>query len=305
MKHTLKVTLFLILIFLCSQLVGIAINSSYIDYGKTADSGKIIYKNLPFNVERPEMSKTGAVIYILFGVLLGTAFLLLLIRFKRVNVWKVWYFIAILMCLVFAFGAILPETIALVLALGITIFKLFKPNVFIHNMSEIFIYGGLAVIFVPLLNVLAAVILLLIISVYDMIAVWKSKHMITLAKFQSSTKLFAGLSVGYDRKKNTIESKIPATSLDEKKGNSRTAIVGGGDVAFPVIFSSVVLQKLIVDGVSFIPAFFQAALIGVFATIALGILLFKSESGKFYPAMPFITAGCLVGYAIVLLINLI
>ena len=305
MKHTLKVTLILILIFFCAQLVGIAINSSYLDFGTTAKTGNLSYKALPFNMERPQMSQVGALAYIIIGVLIGTAFLLILIRFKKVEVWKVWYFLAILMCLSLAFAAFLPDLLAFLLALAITTLKIFKPNVFVHNISEIFLYGGLAAIFVPLLNVLSAVILLLIISGYDMIAVWKSKHMITLAKFQSSAKLFAGLAIGYDRKKGAIESKIPAAKLDEKKGDVRTAIIGGGDVAFPIIFSGAVLQKLVASGTGFAPAVLLAALIGLFATAALGILLFKSKPGRFYPAMPFITAGCLVGYAVVLLINLI
>ena len=42
-----------------------------------------------------------------------------------------------------------------------------------------------------------ASILLVLISIYDMIAVWKSKHMITLAKFQLDTKSFAGLAMNY------------------------------------------------------------------------------------------------------------
>ena len=200
MKHTLKVTLVLIIIFFCAQLVGIAINSSYIDFGKTSQTGNMTYRALPFNMERPQMSQTGALAYIIIGVLVGTAFLLILIRFKRVEVWKIWYFIAVLMCLSLAFGAFMPDLFAFLLALAITALKIFKPNVFVHNISEIFIYGGLAAIFVPLLNVLSAVILLLIISGYDMIAVWKSKHMVTLAKFQSSTRMFAGL---------TIASRVP------------------------------------------------------------------------------------------------
>jgi presenilin-like A22 family membrane protease len=257
-------------------------------------------------MERPQMSGVGAIVYIILGVLIGTAFLLILIRFKKVKVWTVWYFLAVLMCLSLAFGAFLADLPAFILALAITALKIFRPNVFVHNISEVFVYGGLAALFVPILNIAAAIVLLLIISGYDMIAVWKSKHMIKLAKFQAGTRLFAGLTVAYNKKKNTIESKIPASNLSGKAGGgARTAIIGGGDVAFPIIFSGVVLQKLVHSGIGFAPAFFQAAIIGVFATIALALLLFNSKPGKFYPAMPFITAGCVAGYGVVLLIGLL
>ena len=48
-------------------------------------------------------------------------------------------------------------------------------------------------IFVPVVNVVSMIVILFLISVYDFIAVWKTKHMIRLAKFQAKMKLFAGL----------------------------------------------------------------------------------------------------------------
>jgi len=48
-------------------------------------------------------------------------------------------------------------------------------------------------------------------------------------------------------------------------------------------------------------AFFISIIISIFAAIALFLLFLKSEKGKFYPAMPFISAGCIVGYLITLL----
>ena len=47
----------------------------------------------------------------------------------------------------------------------------------------------------------AVFVLLILISVYDFIAVFKIKHMITLAKFQTKSKVFAGLFVPYRREK--------------------------------------------------------------------------------------------------------
>ena len=48
--------------------------------------------------------------------------------------------------------------------------------------------------------------------------------------------------------------------------------------------------------------FLQTLIIPVVTSIALLLLFLKSEKGKFYPAMPFLTAGCLVGFGIVYLI---
>ena len=42
------------------------------------------------------------------------------------------------------------------------------------------------------------------------------------------------------------------------------------------------------------------ALISVLTSaIALSYLLIKSEKSRYYPAMPFLTVGCLIGYIII------
>ncbi len=45
-------------------------------------------------------------------------------------------------------------------------------------------YTGIAILFVPILNVFWMIILLIVISIYDAYAVWKSKHMVKMANFQ-------------------------------------------------------------------------------------------------------------------------
>ena len=89
------------------------------------------------------------------------------------------------------------NTIIIFLAISLAAWKILRPNVFIHNLTEVFIYGGIAALLVPIINLFSAFILLLLISIYDMYAVWKSKHMVSMAKFQSEAKVFAGLLKRY------------------------------------------------------------------------------------------------------------
>ena len=79
------------------------------------------------------------------------------------------------------------------------------------------------------------------------------------------------------------------TKAAKKKIKISLAMLGGGDVVFPIIMSGVVLYSR-----GLVPALFVT--IGAF--IGLGALLYNSEKGKFYPAMPFITLGCLLGLAL-------
>ncbi len=311
MKHNLKITLVLLFIFLAAQFIGIAVIYNYIDLEKTKATGKTTFQDLPIG-ERPPVDEKFSFIPVIIAVLIGTGILFLLIKYKVYFLWKLWFLIAIILALTISWAAFLKPAYALFLALLFGLWKIFRPNVLIHNFTEIFIYGGLAAIFVPLFNLLSVSILLVVISIYDMYAVWKSKHMITLAKSQAKAKVFAGLLIPYSikgkltktiksRKKTKRKSSIK--NIFEKKKipkkqlkNIRTAVLGGGDIGFPLIFTGVILAKF---------GLWQSLIIPIFTGIALLFLLLKGKSKKFYPAMPFISAGCFAGLLVVWLLELI
>jgi len=71
-------------------------------------------------------------------------------------------------------------------------------------------------------------------------------------------------------------------NLKKSKIKVNLAILGGGDVIFPIIAAGVMLKTF-----GLIPALFVTA----GATLGLGYLFFFAKKKKFYPAMPFISAG--------------
>ena len=175
----------------------------------------------------------------------------------------------------------------------------------VHNLTELFIYPGIALLLVPLLNVFYAFILLVLISIYDAYAVWKSKHMVTMAKFAKSSNLFPGLAISYDSKSGDIVKKnINKKNKSRKSKEVRSGILGGGDIAFPLIFSSVFLVSLIQGGLHFLWALFFSFLVSLFSAAALFLLFIFGKRDKYYPAMPFISAGVFVGYFFVLFLLL-
>ena len=89
--------------------------------------------------------------------------------------------------------------------------------------------------------------------------------------------------------------------VKSKKVSVQTAVLGGGDIAFPLLFSGAVMQKLMITNPEWL-GFLKTLAIPVFTTIALLVLLWISKKDKFYPAMPFLTAGCLVGYLVILVL---
>ena len=296
MKHSLRIISLLIGIFLLAQFVGLLIVNQYVDVQKTEETGQTIYKTLPYSIERPEMEQSTSFIFIIVGVIIGTLLILLIIKIKKMLLWKLWFFLAVSMTLAIAFSAFINPFLAAIISVILTIFKVIKPNVIIHNLTEIFIYGGLAAVFVPLMNFIAVLILLILISIYDMIAVWKIKHMITLAEFQTNSKVFAGISIPKKEEKVKITAKTAKTRKSSPKTGISSAILGGGDIAFPLLFAGVVMKQY---------GFALSLIIPIIAAIVLFVLLIKGERGKFYPAMPFLTAGCLIGFFIIRLIGLL
>ncbi len=260
MKHTLRITLILVILFLLAQIIGLIITNRYLE------------KNLPYNIERPNIKKETSFFPILTIVLIATFIIYLIARFKAIRLWKLWFFFSVVLTLSISFSAFIQQNIAFLLAILLSIFKVFKPNVIVHNFTELFIYGALSAIFVPVLSLISISILLVLISIYDIIAVWKTKHMVKLAKFQTRLRIFAGLLIPY------------------KNGN---AILGGGDIGFPLLFSGVLLNNF----------GFKAFIVPFVVSLALFILFLKSEKKKFYPAMPFLTIGCFIGYLVLILVK--
>ena len=289
MKHGVQVTILLAVLFLCAQLVGLAVISEYIDVPASVAAGKAVWEDLPsvggVKVERPDVEPSVSIWFILGAVVVGTLLILLIIRLQTILLWKLWFFFAVALCLQIALAAFLPSSVSLALAAFLGFFKVFRPNVYVHNFTELFVYAGLAAIFVPILNVLYAFVLLLALSLYDMYAVWKSKHMIAMAKFQAQSGIFAGLFVPYKR-----PSLMKGRSV--RKESVRTAVLGGGDIGFPMIFSGTVLAS---------SGFGSAVVVSLGATFALVLLLLLGQKDRFYPAMPFLTAGCSIGFLFTLL----
>ena len=301
MKHTIKVIIALVAFFFLAQFTGLLIINHYIDHKRTVETKTIVFKPLPYNLERPQVeNQSTSFIYITLAILIGTILVLLLVRFNKIFIWKLWFFATVWLTLSIALAAFLNNFIAAILALVISVLKLHKPDLIIQNLSEIFIYGGLAAIFVPMINLFAAFMLLIVISVYDFVAVFKTKHMIKIAKFQSQSKVFAGLVIPYEKGDIIVKGK-KTIKLESKEKKVKIAVLGGGDIGFTLIFAGVIMKDLMLHEI-ILAGFLKALIIPFFASFALFVLLLKGQQNKFYPAMPVLSLGCFIGYLVVLLI---
>lgn len=312
MKHTWMITILFLAFFVTAQLIGLILISSQTEVTETDGEIEIKFVETAL-IQRPEVSGFDSILYIVMGVGIGTVLLLLLAKARKVNWWRAWFMLAVWLAVTMAIGAIFPGSpiwVPLIIAAILTWWKIYHPNVYIQNSTEILMYAGIAVLLVPILNILTAIIILLLFSLYDAYAVWKSKHMVKMAEFTMDAKLFPGFSLSYSvqkNKKTKLFHKFGDRKSDDppeppKDTGRKTGILGGGDVVFPMLFAGVVMLDLIARGFSKQMALNLSLIVVLGATASLLYLFVFAKKDKFYPAMPFLTTGCLVGWGFMWLV---
>jgi len=300
-----------------------------------------ITPTLPYGMQPPELKPEISLASIIVAIVIATALILIITKLRARLFMRIWFFAVVWISIALTFNAFFVRfayrnfaLLAAALALPFAFNKVFRRNIIIHNVTELLIYPGIAAVFVPILNIWTAAALLSAISAWDIYAVWHSQIMQNMAKFQiQQLNIFPGFFVPYmskkekaklellkkgKEKKQKTEIKIREirgmvramkAAPEEKKKMRKIkkeklkkefakikvhlAILGGGDVAFSLIFAGVALRAF---------GLMNALIVVAFSTIALALLFIFSKKGRFYPAMPFITAGCWAGILLSLLI---
>jgi len=295
MKHNLKITIILIAMFLITQFIGLYVVNFY-------NQEK---NELPYGMEPPkEINPQTSIFSILFAFVLAVSLFFILTKIRAEQFIRLWFFLVTIIAISLTLNVILSKFnvwfigfLALVFAIPLAYFKIFKRDLLIHNITELLIYPGIAAVFIPILNIFGIVILLLAISLYDIWAVWHSEFMQKMAKYQiTKLKFFTGFFVPYAGKKakqkiKLLKQKYKSKKTLEKKFKKakikiNLAILGGGDVIFPIITAGIFYKEM-----GIIPAL----IITISATLGLLYLFIIARKGKFYPAMPFLTIAMYLG----------
>lgn len=294
MKHKVTITIIILCMFLLTQFVGLYVIAS---------------DSVPAFLSSTNQDTTSYGFYfyqLISSFIIAILIVVLITKYKLRIIMKTWFLAVVIIALSISLAAIFKNIFGitnyifpLIFAIIFGILKLLRPSVVIHNVTEVLIYPGIATIFVPILTPLYAILLLVLISIYDMWAVWHSGIMQKMAKFQmNELKIFGGFLIPYLTKevRQKIASMKNSKNKKGKKMKISMAILGGGDVVFPIITAGVFMLSL---GMAYAIAVILGALAG------LTLLMLFSEKKKFYPAMPFISAGIFLGLLICWLISLI
>ena len=312
MKHNSKITIILISMFIITQLIGLAVIKFY-------QNGN----ELPYGMEPPEKPEDSEGLGFLYSILIAFVFAIfiffILTKINAEKFIRLWFFAVTMIAIGLTLNAVLFKLnprfanlgfagfISLIIALPLAYTKIFKRDVIVHNVTELMIYPGIAAVFVPILGIMGIIILLLVISLYDMWAVWKSQFMQKMAKYQmENLKIFGGFFIPYANKKQRkklqfLKEKYKGKSEKTKerafkKANIKVslAILGGGDVIFPIITAGV-FYKVYMNTAGTLGGILPALIITASATIGILSLFVMAKKKKYYPAMPFLTISMYIG----------
>lgn len=304
MKHNIKITIILIAMFIITQIIGSWVINFY----------GISNNELPYGMEPPEeINPQTSIISILFAFALAITLFFVLIKIKAEKFIRIWFFAVTVIAMSLTINALILfllknppnpyeyiSILVLILTIPLAYFKIFKRNILVHNLTELLIYPGIAAVFIPILNVLGIIILLLAISLYDIWAVWHSKFMQNMANFQiTKIGVFGGFFVPYAGKEARQKIRLLKEKYKNKKNLERylkkakikvnLAILGGGDIIFPIITAGIFYKYF---GLT------SSLIITASATLGLLFIFLLARKGKFYPAMPFLTIAMYLGMMI-------
>ena len=249
---------------------------------------------------KPPETATELVIQIapmLIALLIATVFMLLFIKYlKGPTSSKLFFALILFVGINIVFSAFLPSLIALILTGFIIAARFMKPNVFIHNIAFFIALAGVGARLGTLLPVLAIIVLLILLSIYDFIAVFKTKHMVTMFKGM----LKQGMPMGIVITENPMQfahdiGKVSATKLRQTKKKLDFIMLGGGDLAFPALFAVAALTQFgLLEALGVI--------VGAVGGIILIHTLIVKKEFKALPALPPIAAFSILGFLISLLL---
>ncbi len=256
------------------------------------------------NIAAPEVPLQLPLFYF-FGVVVLLGVVLLLIPISRLRI-----FLRIMFAFLYCYGLFILVGLslpvidvaglslplpAIVIAVAAGVVWLARPIVWLHDLLMIFAIVSVGLVFGLILPPWSVIILLLVMAVYDLVAV-RIGYMLWLAKKLSQSDTLPAFIIPKKLSYWNLNLKTAgfAKLLEGTAAEREFSILGGGDIGFPLILTVSVFSAYGLAGSLIVAAF---SLLGLVAAYWIHLSFLK---GKPMPALPPIFVTSLVGFLIVL-----
>lgn len=247
--------------------------------------GLIVYYRLTvLNIPIDTIAPKGSILnsfYILGTVLLGTGILLIFIRFKKFPILKLLELFVLLTSLMTLINLYLGFIESVSISIALILIKEYLKSSIYTNLILSVILGFIGGYFAYSLDILPIIVLIILLSLYDYIAVFKTGHMVTIAKEVVSKNLAFTYEFKSFKKDDKNIKKINSTnnlSNTEPTGVRNKFNLGTGDYALPVIPVILFTTKNVVFGIM--------SFLIVFISLAITIIYLINYNKKALPALP-------------------
>jgi|ETN01SMinimDraft_4_1059930.scaffolds.fasta_scaffold03169_4 presenilin-like A22 family membrane protease len=265
--------------FMLAQIIGILVG----------------FLNLKLPVFAETMEVSASVGSFLIAFLIATVILISLIKFVKGK----WLFKIMLAAMMFigtemVLTTFIPQIFGITFAIALVILRFVHPTVFLQNAVMTLAIAGIGARIGLILPVDAVIIILIVLSIYDYIAVYKTKHMVKMFKNLISRNV--PLSLIVPTKLEGMKAKVDdASPGKDKKGKRKFMMLGTGDIAFPVIFAVAAARHSLFSGIAVIFGAF-------FGIIAVYSILINSKKGAI-PALPPIAACTIIAFILSIMVE--
>jgi presenilin-like A22 family membrane protease len=180
-----------------------------------------------------------------------------------------------------------------IVAAAILVVALIKyPEWYIINLCGIIVGVGAIGIFGISLSIFLVIVLLIGLSIYDAISVYKTKHMIDLADAVMDLKLPVMLVVPKTRKYSLLKETKGLKEKLEDKEEREAFFMGLGDIVMPGILVVSSFYNIADNGLLIALSVMLGTLIG-FAVLMSVVIKGKPQAG-----LPYLCSGAILGYVI-------
>ena len=258
----------------------------------TSRRGEVYFQEHDF--ASPDVS-LGPIVAYFFGVVIVIGLILYFIPLGKLRL-----VFRVLFALMFGWGVLivtmfsLPEAAAIPIAVVSGLAWLFWARIWLHDLLLLVTLAGAGSVFGYLFSPLTFLIFMLIVAVYDVVAVrfgfmvWMADR---LAEFDSLPAFI------FPRRLRDWKLKLRSvriSDLTEKNTEERQySILGGGDIGFPLMLAVAVFYPTGLAGGIIVGAF---ALIGLMGAFLIQLTWLK---GRPMPALPPIAFAATIGYLVV------
>ena len=225
-------------------------------------------------------------------ILVFTGLLLLAMKLKRGWIISGFILLSIAVSIYYVMAAFMSPLLAIAPTLVIMLLLHFYPEWYIIDAFGILVCAGISSLFGVSMTIPPALLLLVVLAVYDAISVYKTRHMISLA--EGAIKMKAPLLFVVPKSRDysfRIDQEISNSSEETKKRGAY--FLGLGDAIIPTILVISASWSLPAGGFYGLSLPVLGAMLGTY----LGFLLLMTTSrDRPQAGLPFLNSGVILGF---------